>query len=342
MLFISTSSLLLYCVDILLIPALLALANIVNVEKSNEKIQFLIPEVDIPRGIPLVVALKGFSDAGNAVAQMGKELSNASQFQLIFVFDNDEFLDYRARRPTITFEVDHLTNYDPQKLELHLTVDQLGAPFLLLSGYEPDFSWQKFITIVQSIIVQLEVSITTWVHAIPMPVPHTRPLGVTVSGNRQDLIESRSIWQPTTKLAASIGHVLEHALYQANDRVVGFVLLVPHYLANTDYPDALKTSLECVMDATGLLFLTEDYKSQRDGYLAQVEEQINANEESRIMVQKLEERYDEYVENMQNKSDVTEESDLPTGDELAETFEKFLAERWSEGDDKQGNSDLEQ
>lgn len=292
-----------------------------------ENIKFFIPEEEIPRGVPLVIALQGFSDAGNTVSQLTKMLKASDHQTLLYAFDNDDFLDYRARRPNITFETDHLRDYDPQTLALYLAADELGAPFLVLSGYEPDFKWNAFVATVMHIIDRLEIVSTTWFHAIPMPVPHTRSIGVTVSGNRSDLIEVRSIWQPTTKLAASIGHVIEHSLYEKQYTVTGFALLVPHYLANTDYPQALITVLECVMDSTGLLFSTEDLGRQQDEFNEQVNLQIAANEESQQMVVNLEARYDDYVRSNRDK-EKADSTDLPTGDELADDFERFLAEQW--------------
>lgn len=293
------------------------------------KLQFLIPSDDIPRGAPLVVALHGFSDAGNVVTQLQGYFEKAQESRVLYEFPNDEYLDYRARRPTITFETDQLKGYDPQKLALYMSTDELGAPYFLLSGYEPDFGWEKFIHRVGQIVEALEVEVTVWTHAIPMPVPHTRPIGVTVSGNRIDLIESRSIWKPTTRLSASVGHVLEYSLYERGSSVAGFALLVPHYLANTDYPEALKVALECFMDATGLLFSTESTALKQLEFRVQVDEQVSANEESKEMVRNLETRYDDFIKSQKNE-DLGSEfgQDIPTGEQLADDFEKFLAEQW--------------
>lgn len=307
---------------------------------------FLIPEEEIPKNIPLVVVLHGFSDAGNSVAQTQKFLKKHHDLRLVYSFKNDDFLDYRARRPSITFEKDHLQNYDPQSLALYLTKDELGAPFLLLMGYEPDFRWEEFVDTIVSIVEKFSVLVTVWTHSIPMPVPHTRPIGVTVSGNRADLIEMISVWKPTTRLSASVGHVLEHRLYGLDQTVAGFVLLVPHYLANTDYPDALKVSLESIMDATGLLFSTEAISAKETDFHRQVDEQINDNEESVEMVRNLENRYDEYMRSRVDSntdSDFVEEQDvdLPTGDQLADQFEKLLAQHWEDeaGDGTQDRTD---
>lgn len=289
-----------------------------------------------PRGLPLIVSLEGFSDAGNAVDQLIDYMLDRESVSLLAEFSNDEFLDYRARRPTITFIKDHLADYQPQTLALYLVEDELGAPFLFLAGYEPDFKWEVFTAEVLKIVEKFEVSVTTWVHAIPMPVPHTRPIGTTVSGSMQQLIEASSIWQPTTRLSASIGHALEYRLHQDQYEVAGFVLLIPHYLANTQYPQALSAGLKSVMDATGLLFSTAEVEERQTAYTSQVNEQIGENAESVDMVATLEMRYDQFMRERAEPSGtddtplVEDEQDLPTADQLASQLEDFLSQYWGE------------
>lgn len=190
----------------------------------------------VPQGLPLVVALTGFTDAGGAVSQLIDYFRDDLEPRPLVVFSNDVLLDYRARRPLVTFEGDHLTEYRPPRLELSLVHDALGQPFLLLAGYEPDFAWEAFAKTILYFADDFGVSSVTWVHAIPMPVPHTRPIGTTVSGTRTELTEAHSVWRPHTQVPGTIGHLLEYRLTEADVPVAGFVLLVPHYLGDTEYP----------------------------------------------------------------------------------------------------------
>lgn len=283
----------------------------------------------VPPGIPLVVTLQGFSDAGNTVAQLEQLLWDAYDPDPLFRFNNDLLLDYRARRPVITFDEDHLTDYVPEELVLSLAHDENGAPFLLLSGYEPDFGWEGFIETVMTLIGELQVSSTTWVHAIPMPVPHTRPIGTTVSGTNRDLIDERSVWQPTTKLAATVGHVLEYRLHEAGEQVTGFVLLVPHYLSNTEYPQALLSALDALMSSTSLSFAVTEIMEKASEFNTRVNDQVADSDESMEMLRNLETRYDEYMrEKLEGESPLLPPADnLPTADQLASELERFLAEQ---------------
>ena len=204
----------------------------------------------VPRGLPLVIALTGFTDAGNAVSRLVEYFRDDLDPSTLAIFSNDALLDYRARRPVVSFEQDHLTDYRPPRLEFSLAHDALGQPFVLLAGFEPDFAWDGFSRAVLDFADALAVSSVTWVHAIPMPVPHTRPIGTTVSGTRSELTEAHSVWQPHTQVPATAGHLLEYRFAEAGARIAGFVLLVPHYLGDTEYPAATLAALDSLTVAT--------------------------------------------------------------------------------------------
>ncbi|QHC63050.1 PAC2 family protein [Rathayibacter sp. PhB93] len=281
---------------------------------------------DVPRGLHLVAGLTGFADAGGAVGQLAEHLHGTLEHRTVVEFDPDQLLDYRARRPIITFDQDHLTDYTPASLRLSLAHDELHQPFLLLTGFEPDYQWERFTRAVLELIDRLEVASTTWVHAIPMPVPHTRPVGVTVSGNREDLIEAMSVWKPVTQVPANVLHLLELRLYDRALPAVGFALLIPHYLSDTAYPQAAVAALESISASTGLIFPTDSLRESGREFLAKVDEQVGSNEELQKLVAALESRHDTYMEGTSLRSPLTDEDGfVPTADALAAELEKFLA-----------------
>jgi len=292
---------------------------------------------DVPSGLPLVILLTGFTDAGNAVSGLIEHLRETTDPQPVVVFDNDVMLDYRARRPIVVFDQDHLTEYRPARLELALAHDALGQPFLLLSGYEPDFAWEAFSRAIVEFATAFQVSSVTWVHSIAMPVPHTRPLGTAVSGNRRDLIAAHSVWRPRTQVPGTAGHLLEFRLIEHEVRTVGFVLLVPHYLADTDYPDTIIAAADKVMIGSGLVLRMDEVLQRGDQFHERVTEQVQASEELTQMVTTLESRYDAYMAGRDDDGEDAgfDERDLPSADELAAELERFLATHHPGDDDKQ-------
>jgi len=282
----------------------------------------------VPSGLHLVAGLTGFADAGSAVAQVSEYLLENLETREIVSFDTDALLDYRARRPIMTFVQDHLTAYKPAKLSLYLAKDELGQQFLLLTGFEPDFQWERFSQAIVQLVQRYQVKDTTWVNAIPMPTPHTRPIGVTVSGNRTDLIDAMSIWKPSTQLPSNALHLVEYRLSELGHPTAGFVLLVPHYLSDTEYPMAAITALESISAATGLIFPTDKLREENREFVAKVDDQVENNQELQRLVGTLEARHDSYMEENPMPSPLVDESgELPSAETIAAELEKFLANR---------------
>ena len=288
----------------------------------------------VPPGLPLVIALTGFTDAGGAVSGLVEYLRDEVDPIPLVTFRNDALLDYRARRPLVSFEQDRLTEYRPQRLELSLARDASDQPFLLLAGYEPDFSWDAAAATVLEFARAFAVSTVTWTLAIPMPVPHTRPIGTTISGTRSDLAEAHSVWRPETQVPATFGHLLEYRFAGTETPVAGFVLLVPHYLADSEYPAAVIAALDSLNIATGLSFDGESLREQNREYVAKVTEQVTDNDDLTRMLHTLEERYDAYMAGATQATPIIHTGDLPSADELAAELERFLASRPSGEDDK--------
>jgi len=291
-------------------------------------LHFVMDPVEVPRGLPLVAGLTGFADSGSAVTGFTDYIVDTMDSQIIAVFDADSLLDYRARRPIIYFDQDHLTGFEPPMLAFHLVRDEMSRPFILLTGYEPDFKWEAFSREVLNFVERFDISTTTWVHSIPMPVPHTRPIGTTVSGNRADLIEQFSVWRPHTQVPANAMHLVEYRLQEIEHEIAGFVLLVPHYLADTEFPQASLVALESISAATGLIFPTDRLREEGREFVAKIDEQVETNEELNKLVHTLEQRYDSYMKDNALRSPLTDlEGELPTADEIAAELEEFLAYR---------------
>ena len=90
------------------------------------------------RGPVMVHALEGFSDAGHAIHLAAQHLRDTLDTELVASFAIDDLLDYRSRRPAMTFKTDQFTHYEEPQLNLYALRDTAGTPFLLLAGLEPD------------------------------------------------------------------------------------------------------------------------------------------------------------------------------------------------------------
>ena len=280
----------------------------------------------------LVVAMTGFVDAAGAARLAAEHLRSASDPEPVASYDVDQLFDYRARRPPMLFVEDHWESYEAPQLRLDMLRDSGGKPFLLLDGPEPDLQWERFVAATEQLIDRLDVRVSVGLNAIPMAVPHTRPLGVTAHASRRELIADYQPWLQRVQVPGSAAHLLEYRLGLAGRDAMGFAVHVPHYLTQTDYPAAAVTLLEAVSQATGLSLVSEDLRASAAQVRTAVDKQVAESDEVRGMVEGLEQQYDTYVAGRDNNLLATGAGPLPTADELGAELERFLAEHNDRGD----------
>jgi predicted ATP-grasp superfamily ATP-dependent carboligase len=287
---------------------------------------------DIPElGSPVLIqALTGFVDAGNATKLAREHLLDALDGHPVAVFDVDELLDYRSRRPPMIFVEDHWQSYQEPHIELHLRRDDAGTPFLVLTGPEPDLRWERFIAAVTGLIERLGVRLTVGLNAIPMAVPHTRPIGVTAHATRKELIAGHEPWLDRVQVPGSVGNLLEYRLGRHGKDAMGFAVHVPHYLAEASYPAASEVLLASVASATGLILPTRKLHTAAEVTRADIDRQIAETDDAPGVVQALEQQYDAYLRGREGNLLAADGEELPSADELGAQFERFLAEHTEE------------
>ena len=286
--------------------------------------EFTAARQDLGRPV-LLHALNGFVDAGNAGRLAREHLMESLGSTMIAKFDIDQLFDYRSRRPIMQFSADHWESYDDPQLELHLLSDDDETPFLLLTGPEPDLQWERFIAALIGLIRELDVRLTVGVHAIPMSIPHTRPGGVTAHGTRPELIAGYEPWIAKVQVPASVTNLLQFRMGQQGLDAIGFAAHVPHYLAESEYPQAAELLLTSVSRATGLLLPTDALRIAGESVRAEVERQLTENQQASAVVRALEEQYDAFMRG-RGTNLLTQDTPLPTADELGAELERFLAE----------------
>lgn len=278
------------------------------------------------QGPVLIHALEGFSDAGHAIRLASTHLKATLESELVASFAVDELLDYRSRRPLMTFTTDRFTGYQEPELNLYAMRDAIGTPFLLLTGLEPDLKWERFVTAVRLLADRLEVRQTIGLGTIPMAVPHTRPVTLTAHSNNRDLIAEFTPWITEVHVPASASNLLEYRMGQHGHEVVGFTVHVPHYLAQTDYPDAAEALLAQTARTGSLQLPLSELGAAAADVRAKIDEQVQASADVAQVVTALEQQYDAFVAAQANRSLLNNDEELPSGEELGAAFERFLAQ----------------
>ena len=281
------------------------------------------------RDLPLVVAFSSPQDAGATAGQFGTFLLDNLKHVAIAEFDSDQLHDYRARRPHIVFNRDHFEDPVFPKLKLYVVEDSLDKPFLLLTGSEPDFQWQRFQQAMLGIAQRLQPSLVVFISAFPMPVPHTRPVPVTAHGSRKDLIDGISAWRPKAELHANMTNLLEVLFTEHGFDTVGFGVNVPQYISDADLPQGTLAALEYVTMATRLSLPTDQLREAARTVHGQINEQMGQHPEVQSMVSSYEENYDANYRSSNMLIPLSQrDADKVLGrDEIGALFEQFLHER---------------
>lgn len=298
-----------------------------------------VPELDaLPDGqgeeLTMVVVLDGFLDAGNAAARAAQHLADLGEGEVdpgrtsrvVATFDVDQLHDYRARRPAVSFVVDHYESYDAPRLVVRLLHDSGGSPYLLLHGPEPDNRWEAFARAVREVVERFDVARVVSVGSVPMAVPHTRPIALTHHANDPALLIGRSPWRGELRVPSSAQALLEIRLGEWGHPAQGFVAHIPHYLAQLDYPLAAACLLEQVELAGRLTIDLSGLRAEAEDREAEIAEYLAEHEDVADVVAALERQYDAFERAEESGADLlARDEPLPTGEEIGQQFEQFLA-----------------
>src|SRR6516162_10702233 len=271
--------------------------------------------------------LDGFIDAGAAGRLLTAHLLGSLDHEAVVTFDVDRLIDYRSRRPPMTYDKDHWESYEAPVIAIHQVRDSAGTPFLMLTGPEPDHEWERFTTAVMAVSSRLGAELVMGFHGIPMGVPHTRPLGVTAHGTRPELAAGSRQIVDRLQVPGSVASLLELRLGEENRAAGGFAVHVPHYLAQAAYPAAAVTLLESVTRVTGLAVPDDALRQAARRTDEEIARQVEASEEITELVQALERQYDAFVEAAGREGLLADDANMPTAEELGAQFERFLAEQ---------------
>lgn len=276
-------------------------------------------------GAVLMHSLRGFVDAGRAGALVAEHVLSLTEPVRVATFDVDQLLDYRSRRPQMTFTINQWTDYDEPSLVLDMVRDAQGRAFLLLHGVEPDILWEKYIVAVKEMASRMGVGLTVGAHGIPMATPHTRPLTATVHGTRQDLLPDGSSFLGTVTVPASAQNLMEYRFGQWGLDAVNVVVHVPYYLGQSALPQAAQRALSEVEGLTGLDFDVAQLDGAAEVATEEIDRQLRESQEVAALVGTLEEQYDEFLANRERGLPL--QGPLPSADEIGAEFEKFLAQQ---------------
>lgn len=310
----------------------------------------------------LLVALDGYVDAGNGVALAVRHLFQGTDSltdhrdadsdaggsdhpgsdrdgadrdgaapagDVVVTFDTDLLIDYRSRRPALTYSDGAFTAYAEPRIVIRRLTDAAGTSFLLLTGPEPDVLWERFCAAIIDLVQRLNVRRTIGLMAIPMAVPHTRPAGMSQHASRPGLLaslEQNLVWGGTLQVPGHLTGLLEYRLGEVGLEALGLAAHVPHYLARSDYPVTAQQLLRTSESLSGLKLDPEGLNGAVGTFDAELAKEIEGNEEIIEVVHALEQQYDTFV-TATGRGLLAGSEALPTAEELGAQVEAFLADQ---------------
>jgi len=278
------------------------------------------PRLDAP---VLVTAFDGWVDAASAATTAANHV--VADGEAIAVFDADDLIDYRARRPVLDIVDGDLKSLSWPEITVR-AVRVGGRDVVVLTGPEPDFRWHELSDAVLDLVTRLGVVESVTLGSLGLAVPHTRPTQITATSSRPELLgpdDQRT--EGLLRVPAAAVSVIEMNLRDHGIPTIGFFAQTPHYVTATYAPavlallERLGRHLDVVLP---LGSLPVDATSQR--------EQLDRILEQRPEIQ-------EYVERLE--AAFQPGWSIPSADELGAEIERFLRrESGQEGDQGRGGS----
>ncbi|MFT4294634.1 MAG: PAC2 family protein [Micropruina sp.] len=275
----------------------------------------------------LIHLFEGYVDAASVNRSLAAHILKYCEHEVLAEFDHDQLHDYRSRRPQMVFDTNSWVSMKDFSLLLYRVTDALGVPFLLLAGPEPDSQWRRMTHAVLGIAERLDSAMLLTASGVPMAVPHTRPTLVTSHSTDPNLATGNPLWIDRIQIPGSFSAALEYRAGQTGLTGLGFVAHVPHYLAQSSFPQAIAAVLRRMNDATGLEIPLGDLDEEAEQQLATIAAEVQEDSEFPAVLAALEEQYDQLSESGR--------ASVPTAEEIGAAVEQFLAEQ-DDSSDGQG------
>src|SRR6478736_7702441 len=272
------------------------------------------PELERP---VLIAAFRGWNDGAQGASLAGGYLAkiwNAQQFASI---DPETFYDFQSTRPIVSL-VDGITRRIdwPENDFYSARPEGLGRGALLLLGVEPNLRWNRFTSLVVDLAREHEVELVVTLGALLADVPHTRPSPVTGTATDPELVERLGLQASQYEGPTGIVGVLHDACRAADIPSVSLWAAVPHYVSLAPSPRAALALCHRLGDLLETRIETGELEQAVEAYTQRVTEAVSTDEDTA-----------EYVQELERRSEMIDETSLPSGESLAAELTRFLREQ---------------
>jgi predicted ATP-grasp superfamily ATP-dependent carboligase len=230
--------------------------------------------------------------------------------------DPEGFYDFQATRPRVSL-VDGLTRkIEWPENDFFYASPGGGRDVVMLVGTEPNIRWRTFTELIVELARELGIDLVVSLGALLADVPHTRPAPVTGAGSDPELVERLGLQASRYEGPTGIVGVLHDACRDEGMTSVSFWAAVPHYVSLAPSPRAALALCERVSSLLDVPIDVSELEEMVEGYTSHVTEAVSSDEDAAA-----------YVDELEQRADIIEESDLPSGDSIAAELTRYLRER---------------
>jgi hypothetical protein len=265
----------------------------------------------------LVTAFAGYFDAASASTGAVDWLVDHHHATRLAHIEADEFFDFQQLRPQVVLE-NGVTRRIlwPENVAHATDRSGEGRDLVLVSGIEPFVRWRRFCDILLEIARRTNCELLVTLGATAAQVPHTRMPPVFGSSTNVELAARLGLSRPQYQGITGVVGALQVAVDRIGLPSIAMRVSVPHYAVGAHNPKATMALLRHLEHVTGVPTGHHELADEVADWERRLDEAVAQDDDARTYVPRLEEYYDREAEDQ-----------IPSGDDLAEEFERFLQDR---------------
>jgi len=264
----------------------------------------------------MVCAFRGWNDAAAAASTALETLADSLEVDVLAEVDPEEFYDFQASRPTITLTDSRHRRIDwPGNTLISARAEGADRDLVLFDGTEPNLKWRTYSDLIVAAAERLEVELVVILGALVAEVAHSLPVPVTGIGTDEDLVRKLELERSSYEGPTGIAGVIHDRCRNAGLGSVSLWAAVPHYVAAVPNPKAALALSMRLEGITGVASDTSGLEFESGAYEEQIGKAVAADPEVEELVRKIE---------AEQRDGGADEEEVPTGDDLAVEFQRFL------------------
>jgi hypothetical protein len=271
----------------------------------------------------MVAAFEGWNDAADAASNAVRHLAEVLDAELFGAMDAEDYYDFQVNRPTLAMDEEGereivwpTTRFSVARVPVSSARSGNPEPgfrdVVLVHGIEPNMRWRSFCEEIFDLARDLGVRSVVSLGALLADVPHTRPVPVSGSAEKDTLRAAHGLDKPAYQGPTGINGVLQEMARHEEIDLISFWAAVPHYVAQAPCPKATLALIRRIEDVLDLTIPLGELAEEARAWETGVDEL--AAEDTEVA---------EYVRTLEEAKDTAE---LPeaSGEAIAREFERYL------------------